>query len=162
MTKSKAATSLTAGAIFGAVARACVAAAGRTGWRLYAALYESREREAARILRQQSNLIDTSRRPVAEPRREETARRKATPRRAKVLRLSFLIPLAAVAALAALATKGEGAVTDDLLARAEYLGDDYGHKDYTGVASDIERVSLTGKTLRGALVWKFTPTARVQ
>ena len=326
MTKSKAAASLTAGALIGALARACVAAAGRTGWRLYAALYESREREAARILGQQSNLIDTSRRPVVEPRREETARRKAAPRRAKVLRLSFLIPLAAVAAIATLATKGaraadlptrmytkapaaqpiaaaydwsgfylgghvgyewgrtrvetdgsltephaktngtdggaligynwqmgamvaglegdfgwsnahgvgaivvdpivtrepntydvkwtshargrlgyafdrwlvygagglavadldfheggltttivgakyygwsagggvEGAVTDNLLARVEYLHDDYGHKDYTGVAGDVDRVSLTGETLRGALVWKFTPAARVQ
>ena len=56
----------------------------------------------------------------------------------------------------------EGAVTDNLLARVEYLHDDYGHKDYTGVAGDVDRVSLTGETLRGALVWKFTPAARVQ
>jgi len=327
MTKSKAATPLTAGAIFGAVARACAAAVGRAGQRLFDALIESRDREAARILARHSDLFEGKNVRILEPRREETARRKAAPRHAKVLRLSFLIPLAAVAALAALASKAaraadlptrmytkaplaqpiaatydwsgfylgghvgyewgrtrveqdgaltephaktngtdggalvgynwqmgamvaglegdfgwsnahgvgalpppdpivtrepntydvkwtshargrlgyafdrwlvygagglavadldfheggvtttivgakyygwsagggvEGAVTENLLARVEYLHDDYGHKDYTGVAGDIDRVSLTGETLRGALVWKFTPAARVQ
>jgi opacity protein-like surface antigen len=41
--------------------------------------------------------------------------------------------------------------------RIEYLYDDYGHKDYVGVAGDLYRVSLTGQTVRAALAWKFDP-----
>ena len=43
------------------------------------------------------------------------------------------------------------------MGRIEYLYDDYGHKDYIGVAGDLYRVSLTGQTVRGALIWKFDP-----
>jgi outer membrane immunogenic protein len=50
------------------------------------------------------------------------------------------------------------AITHNLVGRIEYLYDDYGHKDYTGVSGDMYRVSLTGQTLRGALIWKFDPT----
>jgi outer membrane immunogenic protein len=51
----------------------------------------------------------------------------------------------------------EVAVTRNFVARIEYLYDDYGHKDYTGSDGDPYRVSLTGQTLRGALIWKFDP-----
>ena len=50
---------------------------------------------------------------------------------------------------------GEFAFTRNLVGRIEYLYDDYGHKDYIGVAGDLYRVSLTGQTLRGAMIWKF-------
>jgi opacity protein-like surface antigen len=53
---------------------------------------------------------------------------------------------------------GEFAFTRNLVGRIEYLYDDYGHKDYTGVTGDPYRVSLTGQTVRGALAWKFAPT----
>jgi outer membrane immunogenic protein len=49
----------------------------------------------------------------------------------------------------------EYAVTQNLLARAEFLYDNFGHKDYVGSDGDPYRVSLTGRTLRGALAWKF-------
>jgi outer membrane immunogenic protein len=49
----------------------------------------------------------------------------------------------------------ERAFTRNLVGRIEYLYDDYGHKDYIGVAGDLYRVSLTGQTLRGAMIWKF-------
>jgi outer membrane immunogenic protein len=49
----------------------------------------------------------------------------------------------------------EYAFTRNLVGRVEYLYDDFGHKDYTGVDGDPYRVSLTGQTLRGALAWKF-------
>jgi outer membrane immunogenic protein len=51
----------------------------------------------------------------------------------------------------------EHAFTRNLVGRVEYLYDDFGHKDYIGVAGDAYRVSLTGQTLRGALAWKFDP-----
>jgi outer membrane immunogenic protein len=51
----------------------------------------------------------------------------------------------------------ERALTGNLIARVEYLYDDYGHKDYAGIAGDQYRVSLTAQTLRGALTWKFAP-----
>jgi outer membrane immunogenic protein len=38
----------------------------------------------------------------------------------------------------------ERAFTGNLVGRIEYLYDDYGHKDYIGVAGDLCRVSLTG------------------
>ena len=50
------------------------------------------------------------------------------------------------------------AITHNLVDRIEYLYDDYGHKDYTGVSGNMYRVSLTGQTSRGALIWKFDPT----
>src|ERR1700690_105358 len=40
----------------------------------------------------------------------------------------------------------ERAFTRNLVGRIEYLYDDYGHKDYIGVAGDLYRVSLTGQT----------------
>jgi outer membrane immunogenic protein len=49
----------------------------------------------------------------------------------------------------------EYAFTRNLIGRVEYLYDNFGHKDYTGVDGDPYRVSLTGQTLRGALAWKF-------
>jgi outer membrane immunogenic protein len=49
----------------------------------------------------------------------------------------------------------EYAITQNLLARVEFLYDDFGHKDYVGSDGDPYRVSLTGRTLRGALAWKF-------
>jgi len=42
-----------------------------------------------------------------------------------------------------------------LLGRVEFLYDNFGHKDYVGSDGDPYRVSLTGRTLRGALAWKF-------
>ena len=51
----------------------------------------------------------------------------------------------------------ERASTRNLVGRIEYLYDDYGHKDYIGVAGDLYRVSLAGQTVRGALIWKFDP-----
>lgn len=47
------------------------------------------------------------------------------------------------------------AVTRNLIARVQYLYDDYGHKDYVNQFNDVYRVSLTGQTVRGALIWKF-------
>jgi outer membrane immunogenic protein len=47
------------------------------------------------------------------------------------------------------------AITQNLIVRVEYLYDDYGHKDYVNQFNDVYRVSLTGQTLRGALIWKF-------
>ncbi len=47
------------------------------------------------------------------------------------------------------------AITHNLIARIQYLYDDYGHKDYVNQFNDVYRVSLTGQTLRGALIWKF-------
>lgn len=52
----------------------------------------------------------------------------------------------------------ERAFTRNLVGRIEYLYDDYGHKDYVGATGDLYRVSLTGQTLRGALIWKFDRT----
>lgn len=52
----------------------------------------------------------------------------------------------------------EHAFTRNLVGRIEYLYDDYGHKDYIGVFGDPYRVSLTGQTVRGALIWKFDPS----
>lgn len=54
----------------------------------------------------------------------------------------------------------EWAFTPNLIARVEYLYDDFGHKDYVGVLGDRYRVSLTGQTVRGALAWKFDPFGR--
>jgi outer membrane immunogenic protein len=51
----------------------------------------------------------------------------------------------------------EHAFTRHLVGRIEYLYDDFGHKDYAGVAGDVYRVFLTGQTVRGALAWKFDP-----
>ena len=47
------------------------------------------------------------------------------------------------------------AFTRNIIGRIEYLYDDFGHKHYTGSDGDPYRVSLTGHTLRGALMWKF-------
>jgi opacity protein-like surface antigen len=49
------------------------------------------------------------------------------------------------------------AFTRNLVGRIEYLYDDFGHKDYTGVTGDPYRVSFRGQTVRGALAWKFDP-----
>jgi outer membrane immunogenic protein len=49
----------------------------------------------------------------------------------------------------------EYAFTRNVIARIEYLYDDFGHKDYIGSDGDPYRVALTGHTLRGALSWKF-------
>jgi outer membrane immunogenic protein len=49
----------------------------------------------------------------------------------------------------------EYAITQNILGRVEFLYDDFGHKDYIGSDSDPYRVKLTGRTLRGALAWKF-------
>ena len=46
--------------------------------------------------------------------------------------------------------------TPNLAGRLEYLYDDYGSKTYNS-GGDIYRVSLTGQTLRGALIFKFGP-----
>ncbi len=51
----------------------------------------------------------------------------------------------------------EVAFTRNLVGRVEYLYDDYGHKDYTGVTGDPYRVSFRAQTVRGALAWKFDP-----
>jgi len=51
----------------------------------------------------------------------------------------------------------EVAFTRNLVGRVEYLYDDFGHKDYTGVTGDPYRVSFRGQTVRGALAWKFDP-----
>jgi hypothetical protein len=40
-------------------------------------------------------------------------------------------------------------------AQLEFLYDNFGHKDYVGSEGGPYRVSLTGRTLRGALAWKF-------
>src|SRR5262249_23482016 len=40
----------------------------------------------------------------------------------------------------------EYAITQNLLARAEFLYDNFGHKDYIGSDGDPYRVSLTGRT----------------
>jgi outer membrane immunogenic protein len=45
--------------------------------------------------------------------------------------------------------------TRNLVGRVEYLYDDFGHKDYTGVTGDPYRVFFRGQTVRGALAWKF-------
>jgi outer membrane immunogenic protein len=52
------------------------------------------------------------------------------------------------------------AFTHNLVGRIEYLYDDFGHKDYTGIFGDPYRVSLTGQTLRAALTWKFDPIGK--
>ncbi len=49
----------------------------------------------------------------------------------------------------------EYAFTPNLLARLQYIYDDFGGKNYTAADGGIYRVSLTGQTLRGALSWKF-------
>jgi outer membrane immunogenic protein len=49
----------------------------------------------------------------------------------------------------------EYAITQNLLGRVEFLYDNFGHKDYVGSDGHPYRVSLTGRTLRGALAWKF-------
>ena len=49
----------------------------------------------------------------------------------------------------------EYAITQNILARVEYLYDNFGHKDYIGSDGDPYRVKLTGSTARGALAWKF-------
>lgn len=49
----------------------------------------------------------------------------------------------------------ETALTRNLLARVQYIYDDFGHKYYTGSDGDPYRVSLTSHTVRGALSWKF-------
>jgi len=54
----------------------------------------------------------------------------------------------------------EWAFTRNLFARAEYLYDNFGHKDYVGILGDRYRVSLTGHTVRGALGFKFDPLGR--
>jgi outer membrane immunogenic protein len=46
------------------------------------------------------------------------------------------------------------ALTDRIAARAEYLFDDFGHKNYAGVDGDAYRVGLTGQTFRGAITLK--------
>lgn len=51
----------------------------------------------------------------------------------------------------------EVAITRNLVGRIEYLYDDFGHKDYTGVTGEPYRVHFRGQTLRGALEWKFDP-----
>ena len=51
----------------------------------------------------------------------------------------------------------EVAFTRNLVGRVEYLYDDYGHKDYTGLTGDPYRVSFRAQTVRGALAWKFDP-----
>jgi opacity protein-like surface antigen len=51
----------------------------------------------------------------------------------------------------------EMAITRNLVGRVEYLYDDFGHKNYTGVTGDPYRVSFRGQTVRGALAWKFDP-----
>jgi outer membrane immunogenic protein len=47
------------------------------------------------------------------------------------------------------------AFTRNIIGRIEYLYDDFGHKDYIGADGDPYRISLTGHTARGALMWKF-------
>lgn len=42
-------------------------------------------------------------------------------------------------------------------ARAEYLYDDFGRKNYTMAANDVYQVHLTGNTLRGAIIFKLWP-----
>jgi len=54
----------------------------------------------------------------------------------------------------------ERAFTPNLVGRIEYFYDDYGHKDYVGTLGDAYRVSLTGQTVRAALVWKFDAFGR--
>lgn len=49
----------------------------------------------------------------------------------------------------------EYAITQNILARAEFLYDNFGHKDYIGSDGDPYRAKLTGSTARGALAWKF-------
>jgi outer membrane immunogenic protein len=49
----------------------------------------------------------------------------------------------------------EYAVTRNLLARLQYIYDDFGSKNYVAADGGIYRVSLTSQTLRGALSWKF-------
>ena len=51
----------------------------------------------------------------------------------------------------------EVAILRNLVARLEYLYDDFGSKDYIGVAGDPYRVHFTGQTVRGVLAWKFDP-----
>jgi outer membrane immunogenic protein len=50
----------------------------------------------------------------------------------------------------------EHAFTRQILARIEYLYDDFGHKTYT-MMDDVYRVGITGSTVRGAVVFKFWP-----
>jgi hypothetical protein len=45
----------------------------------------------------------------------------------------------------------------NLVARLEYLYDDFGSKDYIGVTGDPYRIHFTGQTVRGVLAWKFDP-----
>ncbi len=42
-------------------------------------------------------------------------------------------------------------------ARAEYLYDDFGRKNYVMAANDVYQVHLTGNTVRGAIVFKIWP-----
>jgi outer membrane immunogenic protein len=49
------------------------------------------------------------------------------------------------------------ALNDWVSARAEYLYDDFGRKNYTMAANDVYQVHLTGNTVRGAIVFKLWP-----
>ena len=51
----------------------------------------------------------------------------------------------------------EVAILRNLVARLEYLYDDFGSKDYIDVTGDPYRVHFTGQTVRGVLAWKFDP-----
>ena len=52
------------------------------------------------------------------------------------------------------------AFTPNLVGRLEYLRDDFGHKNYSAFDGDSYRASLTGHTLRAALMWRFDGTMR--
>ncbi|HZP71701.1 MAG TPA: outer membrane beta-barrel protein [Pseudolabrys sp.] len=49
----------------------------------------------------------------------------------------------------------EWAFTPNLIGRAEYIYDNFGHKDYVGAIGDPYRIFLRGQTVRGAIAWKF-------
>jgi len=49
------------------------------------------------------------------------------------------------------------ALNDWVSARAEYLYDDFGRKNYTMAANDVYQFHLTGNTVRGAIIFKLWP-----
>jgi outer membrane immunogenic protein len=49
----------------------------------------------------------------------------------------------------------EHAFSRNLIGRLQYIYDDFGSKNYTGLDGGIYRISLTTQTLRGALSWKW-------
>lgn len=49
------------------------------------------------------------------------------------------------------------AFNNQISARAEYLYDDFGRKNYVMAANDVYQVHLTGSTVRGAIIFKLWP-----